>query len=79
MEINHHVTRDCTPKHATLAVQIPTIPSHFQISAKHGTSYGQTSKSLGIRSKLSQFFVHRLCNMLGEALQVVALKTNLNF
>ena len=81
MEINyvHHVIRDCTPKHATLAVQIPTIPGHFQSSAKHGTSYGQTSKSLGIRSKLSQSFVHRLCNMLGEALQVFALKTNLNF
>ena len=35
------------------------------------------TKSLEIRSKLSQFFLHRLCNVLGEALQVVAPKQRL--
>ena len=86
MDIIHHVTKDCTPKHATIAVQTPAIPSQFHISAKHGTSYRQNLNEVSSRSQdhlefaaNSQFVlhtaVHRLCNLLGEALQVVALKT----
>ena len=74
MDISHHGTRDCTPMHATLAVQILAIPSQFQIFQPSHRQKAD-AKSLGIRSKLSQFFLHRLCIVLGEALQVFAPKT----
>ena len=43
MDISHHITRDCTPKHATLAVQIPAInsQSHQEFAANPRNSSAQ--------------------------------------
>ena len=65
-------------QYATLAAQIPAIPSQIQIFSKHGISYRQKADAVSsqeLAAKLSQLFWHSLCNVLGEPLQVVALKT----
>jgi hypothetical protein len=72
MNMSHQIIRDCTPNFATPAVQIPANPSQIQISQPN------TVKAVGKRLNSglnSRFFLHRLGNVLGEPLQVVALKT----
>ena len=76
MDISHLTIWDCTPNYATLAAQIPAIPSHIQIFSKHSISYRQKADAVssriqsqyGLTTELLQFFLHRLCNVLGEPL-----------
>ena len=55
--------------------------ARFKFPAKRSTSYWQKADAVSSQShqelaaKLSQFFLHRQCNVLGEPLQVVAPKT----
>ena len=64
-------TKACNPSCSDSCNPQPV--SNFQPSTVQAIGErSQQSKSLGIRSKLLQSFLHRLCNVLGEALQVVA-------
>ena len=84
MDISHLTIWNCTPNYATLAAQIPAIPSQIQIFSKHSITYRQKADAVSSQSqsqshqelatKLSQFFWRRLCNVLGEPLQLIVVK-----
>ena len=81
MNISHHTIRDCTPNSAFPAVQIPADPNQIQIfsQARYKLLANTLSREIDfiLGLKLLYVLLHKLCNMLGEPLQVFALKTKL--